>query len=225
MVLELKGCCCAFDQSRHVARPDDKDAEPVLRHFCSLVRRLGRNPDVDSKPLEPECLCDTRLDLEAEGVRDRLNAVEFARISSSLLEILTSPSRAPMLIAKRSALIVVAHIALLRPICESAPRMPNVMSMVLANGFGRVLAVFYSSFEKAVVPFGVIDFGGKRTSANDMRRAILERLGNNNVLVGYHVAWNFTALSLLILACRVVDIDAKEAYQLFCFTGSDVFPG
>ena len=46
-----------------------------------------------------------------------------------------------MLIEKRSALIVVAQIALLRPICEGAPRMPYVMSMVLANGFGRVLTI------------------------------------------------------------------------------------
>ena len=70
----------------------------------------------------------------------------------------------------------------------------------------------------------MIDFGGQRTLANDMRRAILEHLGNNNVLVGFHVAWTLTALSLLLPACRVVDLGAEEAYQLFCFKVSDAFP-
>ena len=129
-----------------------------------------------------------------------------------------------MLIEKRTALIVVAQIALLRPIREGAARMHHVMSMVLANGFGRVLAVFDSGPQEAVVPPGVIDFGGQRTSANEMRRAILERLGNNNVLEGFHVAWTLTALSLPLPVCRLVDIGAEETYQLLCFKVSDAFP-
>ena len=45
------------------------------------------------------------------------------------------------------------------------------------------------------------------------------------MLVGFHVAWTLTALSLPLPACRVVDLGADEAYQLFCFKVSDVFPG
>lgn len=66
--------------------------------------------------------------------------------------------------------------------------MPYVMSMVLADGFGRVLFIFESGVQKSVVMPGVIDFGGKRSSANDMRRAILKRLGDNNMLVNFFVA-------------------------------------
>ena len=130
-----------------------------------------------------------------------------------------------MLIEKRTALIVVAKIALLRPICEGGPRMPHVMSMVLANGLGLVIAAFDSGSQDAVVPSGEINLVGQRTSANDMHRAILERLGNNNVLVGFHVAWTLTALSLPLTACRVLDLGAEKAYQLFCFKVSDAFPG
>ena len=163
MVLALGGWCRAFDQPRHVARPDDKDTERFLRHFCQLARRLGQNPDSDPKLLEPECPRDTTLNLKAEGVRDLLNAVGFARISSPFLEAPAIPSRAPMLIEIRTALLVVAQIAVFRPIREGAPRMPHVMSMVLANGSGRVLAVFDSGPQEVVVPPGVIDYGGQRT--------------------------------------------------------------
>ena len=62
-----------------------------------------------------------------------------------------------MLIEKCTALIVVAQIALLRPIRECAPTKPHVMSMVLANGFGRVLAILDSGPQEAVVPPNVIE--------------------------------------------------------------------
>ena len=65
-----------------------------------------------------------------------------------------------MLIELRTALIVVAQIALLRPIREGALRMPLVMSMVFANRFGRVLAVFDSGPQEAVFLPSVIDVCG-----------------------------------------------------------------
>ena len=74
-----------------------------------------------------------------------------------------------------------------------------------------------------MVPPAVIDFDGQRTSAIDKRLAILERLGNN-VFVGFTIAWTLTALSLQFPACRVVNLGAEEAYQLFCSTISNVFP-
>ena len=223
-VLLALGCCCrAFDQPRRVPRPDDNDAEHFLRFFRQLARRLGQNPDANQRPIEPKCPRDTTLDLKAESVRNQLNAVEFAPIFSILLETPAVP-RAAMLIEKRTALIIVPQIALLRPIREGAPRMPHVMAMVLANKFGRVLTIFDSCPQEAVVPFGVIDFDSRRTSAIDMRRAILALLGNNNVLVGFHVAWTLTAFNLPLPACRVVDLGAEEAYQLFCFKVSSAFP-
>ena len=102
--------------------------------------------------------------------------------------------------------------------------MPHVVAMVLANRFGRVLAIYDAGPQEAVVSPDVIDFDGRRTSPIDMRRAILERLGNNNVLVGFYVAWTLTAPSLPLPACRVVNLGAEEAYQLFCFKVSNAFP-
>ena len=162
MVLALGGCCRAFDQPRHAPRPGDKDAEHFLRYFCHLVRRYGQNLDADFMPFETECSRDTTLDLETEGVRDQLNAVGFARFSNLFLETPAILSRAPMHIKKRTAIIMVAQMTLLRPIREGAPRMPHVMSMVFASGFGCVLAIFDSGPQEGMVPPGVIDFDGRR---------------------------------------------------------------
>lgn len=45
-----------------------------------------------------------------------------------------------------------------------------------------------------------------------MRRAIFERLSNNNVLVDFHLAWTITALGMPLYACHVVDLGTEEAY-------------
>ena len=52
----------------------------------------------------------------------------------------------------------------------------------------------------AALPLGLLDYGSKRTSTVDMRKFILEHLGNNNVLVGFYLAWTLTALSMSIFA-------------------------
>ena len=59
------------------------------------------------------------------------------------------------------ALITVAPIAFLRPICEGAPKLSHVMTLVVANGYGRILAVFDSGSQLGpTMPVGVMDFGG-----------------------------------------------------------------
>ena len=114
-------------------------------------------------------------------------------------------------------LIVVAHIGRLRPIREGAPRLPFMATLLLANGYGRVLAVFDSGAQDgAALPPGVVDYGGKRTLAADMRKFILEYLGNNNVLVGFHFAWTLTALSLSVPASRAFDLGSKPVFQELC---------
>lgn len=45
-----------------------------------------------------------------------------------------------------------------------------------------------------------------------MRRCVLEHLGNSNVIVGFYAALTFTALLLVLPACRLVDLGADKAY-------------
>lgn len=91
--------------------------------------------------------------------------------------------------------------------------MPHVMTLLLAHGVGRVFAVFDNGpEEKTLVPPKVIDYGGRRTSAAEIRSCVPEQLGNNIVVVKFHAAWILTALFLALPACRVVNPSAKEAY-------------
>ena len=117
-----------------------------------------------------------------------------------------------MLFEKRTALIVVAQIALFRPRLDSGPHKPYVIPLVLANGFGRVLAIFDSSPQEAVMPVGVIDHKGRHATIDEMRQAIFKRLENNNALVGFHLGLTLTALNLSLSAFRVVDLGAEDAY-------------
>ena len=73
------------------------------------------------------------------------------------------------------------------------------------------------------MPPNVIDFDAKLTYTIVMRRAILEHLGNNNVLVGFHAPWIFTALSLALPVCRVVYLGSEKAYLLFLFKVMNAF--
>lgn len=98
-----------------------------MRHFRELVARHDKNPDAYPRPLEPELPRDSTLDFEAEGVRDEINAAGFVRLCSLLFDAALIPPRTSLLIEKRSALIVVAQVALLRSRVEGAGRMPRVM--------------------------------------------------------------------------------------------------
>ena len=122
-----------------------------------------------------------------------------------------------MHIVKRTALIVVAQIDFFRPSLEGGPRKPYAILLVLANEFGRMVAIFDSGPHEPVMLVGVIDHEGRHGTIDEMRQAILKRLGNNNAFLGFHLRWTLTTLNLSLPACRVVDLGAEEAYQLLCF--------
>lgn len=57
-----------------------------------------------------------------------------------------------------------------------------------------------------------------------MRLCVLEHFDNNNVIVKFHAALTLTAVSLVLPACRVVDIAEEEAYQRLCLKMAADFP-
>lgn len=63
----------------------------------------------------------------------------------------------------------------------------------------------------------VLDFGGTRTKAAEMRRQILERL-DYNYLVGFYLTWTLTALSLALPASAIIDLGTDELYQKWCIS-------
>ena len=218
VVMSLGGCCHAFTSlTRHESRRINTAAEQFLEAFCQAATRLGQNPDADARPIAPEVPHDHTLDFEVEETRALINSLGQIRYNSRLLDISLVPSAWPLQMDVSSALITVARIAFLRPIREGAPKLPHVMTLVLANGYGRILAVFDSGPQLgATMPVCVMDFGGVRTTAAEMRQHLLRYLSDTNYLVGFHLGWTLTALSVALPASRVVDIGTEDSYQTLC---------
>ena len=86
------------------------------------------------------------------------------------------------------------------------------MTLLLANGFGRHLAVLNSGPQaKNAYPHGQTDHGGERTSEADIRRYILKQRGYNNVLEGLQLTWTLTAFNLMLLDGWVIHLGAEHA--------------
>ena len=125
----------------------------------------------------------------------------------------------------RSGLILVSRIALLKPTTERPFHKPHVMTLILANGYGRPIAICDSGPQNAIMPAGVIDYNGRRTTQAEMRRLLLHYLAANNVLVGFHVGWTLAALELVLPATRVVDLGTEDAFQVWCRHMAAQLPG
>ena len=226
VLLWLGGCCTAFDTGRHRGWTDE--AEP--RRFIECLRQkfvdLGQNPNADPSPIGPYAPLDKTLDASDNAVREQVDAVGLTQTSSLLFDLVSIPSRTPVIIEKSSALIAVAQIGLYLARLEGAPREQFVASLLLANGFGRVLAFFESINvkEASCVVSGVRAISVNFSYQADMRRGLLSYFGNNNVLVGFHVSWTLKALSLELPARRVIDLGTEEAFQLFCLKMTEGYP-
>ena len=158
------------------------------------------------------------LDASDDAVREQVDAVGFTRTISLLFDLVSIPSRTPVIIEKSFALIAVAQICLYPARFEVAPREPFVASLLLANGFGRVLAFFerINVKEASWVASGVCALGVNFSYQTDMRRGLFSYLGNNHVLVGFKVSLTLTALSLALPASRVIDLGTEKACKLLC---------
>ena len=88
---------------------------------------------------------------------------------------------------------------------------------MLANCYGNIREIFDTDVpEGTLTPSGYSDIGSLRTTPIIMRREILERLGDNKVIVGFHVCWILTAVKLVLPASRVVNLGTEKCFQKFC---------
>ena len=105
------------------------------------TRPCRQNPDAEPELIVEECPRDYTLNIEDHDTRSEADAAGFVRFNSRLLDSSLIPTREPLSIEICTALIVVARIGLLRQIRDGASRLPFVATLLLANGFGSVLAV------------------------------------------------------------------------------------
>ena len=64
-----------------------------------------------------------------------------------------------------------------------------------------------------LLPFGAVEYDGKRLSEGAMREAILSILGCSNIIVGFNFGWTLAALNLVLPSHRVVDLGTEPEFQ------------
>ena len=76
-----------------------------------------------------------------------------------------------------NALIVVSRVALTYGDSMGyGPRKPVVVNLWLGNGYGRTLVIAEGELPNVPLPFGAVEYGGKRLSEEEMLAAILSML-------------------------------------------------
>ena len=113
-----------------------------------------------------------------------------------------------------NALIVVSRVALAPgDAIAFGPRRPLLVNLWIGNGLGRTLAIFEGDYTPHPLPYGHVEYNGKRVSEEVMHTTILSMLGCSKILVGFQVGWTLAALNLVLPSHRVVDLGTEPAFQ------------
>ena len=84
-------------------------------------------------------------------------------------------------------------------------------SHVMANAYGHPMANLQNTVMNAIEPSGLEKFDGQTNSVANIRRLLFYYLGNNNVVVGWHVGWTVTLIGVALPVSRVVDLGREQS--------------
>ena len=187
-----------------------------MAEFVKTVERLaieaGQSPADPPKPWEEPCL---PADRNFVGATEIFNAAlaGSVRTSDYMGNAPYQPDREGFGFMKKNAVIVVARIAIDRVEIVQHGK-PVLVSLVIANEFGRVICV--RGPDKKMVHFHV-PVGTEMLDATcdqlDLRRKLIYYMGRDGFLVGFNLNWLLTALNLVVPAFRIVDLAVEPAYQ------------
>ena len=135
------------------------------------------------------------------------------RRNSRLLNLKPYKASELIEISVENALIVVSRVALTYgDALGYGPRKPVVVNLWLGNGYGPTFVIAEVEPPNVSLPFGAVEYGGKRLSEEEMRAAILSMLGCSNFIVGFNLEWTLAALTLVLPGHRVVDLGTEPAF-------------
>ena len=167
-ILQMGVCSAPFALARHQKRPDDnKDVCPFVAAFRKLATDLGADPDLEprQKVDNPEHE-DSSVDVDRARDGQLVSTYGAVRISGSLTERALTSSGTPPDLGLENALLIVARIGLRSPAGVEERSIPEILSMVLSNGFARILEIY----DNEAVP------DGRRRPAGTLLSACAKRI-------------------------------------------------
>ena len=179
------------------------------------MRSIGIDPNAAPQPIPEYNPRDKTINTPERAAQ--INTCGSVCYNTGFFDYQLTMQSTPLAFEVKHALIFIARIGLRRAQPGSIARAPYVQTLLLANGYGNLRALFDAGpLEDASAPAGTSDYGGTRTSPAQLRRAVLERLGSINVVVGFHAGWMLTTIGLALPASRVVDLGTEELFQNWC---------
>ena len=198
------------------AKADNSIKRMQMAEFVHTVERLaleaGQSSCDEPQPWDEPCL---PADRNFEGATENFNAERAGSVRTSdyMGSAPFQPEREGFEYKKKNAVIVVARIAIDK--VESVQHgNPVLVSLVIANEFGRVICV-RGPDNKMVnyhVPVGT-EMLEATCDQRDLRRKLINFMGRDGFLVGFNLNWLLTALNFVVPAFRVVDLAIEPAYQ------------
>ena len=194
---------------------DEGQLDEFIRVFKEKATELGKDVDEEPEEIKLNDPVDPTLKPRAEDEAAEAGSVRYG---SRLLHLDLFDGSEPFPIVLENAVIVVARVAMrLDPNNENLGT-PYLENLYIGNSDGRVLAIFEAQLMgwPARRPRGVIRYGGKQSTPDEMRHALLRYLGCNNFVVGFNIGWTLAALNLVLPGHRVVDIGTENSFQFLC---------
>ena len=210
-ILCLGGYCSAFASGKN-PKKDSREIDRFLGAFETAVRQYGQNPDDEPRDIGKTDPRD--LTIGDQNIDDTMGPVLR---NSRLINLKPYKASETIEFSVENALIVVSRVVLTYGDAMGYGfRKPVLVNLWLGNGYGRILMIAEGESPNVQLPFGAVEYGGKRLSADEMRAAILSMRGCANFIVGFNFGWTLAALNLVLPGHRVVDLGTEPAFQLWC---------
>jgi hypothetical protein len=193
------------------------DAEVVRAFAEKMVEFAQQNGQSTREPAQPlptpaRLHEDRTFEMEKEAIDGRVAGSMRTRSHFDQLPFVISAG--PLKLKLSNAVIVAARIIAGAKLGDEHYVFPELANIVVANQHGRPLAVYNGAARgNKFVTSGREIFSTDPVQPERIRSLLLQYMGTDNVLVGFHLNWLLTAVEIPVPATRDIDLGLEPAFQ------------